>query len=89
MQMNKLHHGQKKAHIMEIQLNGGESVADKVKWVKDHLEKEVAVKQVFAQDEMIDVIGVSTGHGYEGLIILFFFLFFRIFLFSNKNNSLW
>ena len=73
---------------MEIQLNGGESVADKVKWVKDHLEKEVAVKQVFAQDEMIDVIGVSTGHGFEGVLAFsssfwpcsrhYLFLFVRI-----------
>jgi ribosomal protein L3 len=56
---------QKKAHIMEVQLNGG-SVADKVTFAREHFEKEVPVTQVFAQDEMIDVIGVTKGHGFKG-----------------------
>lgn len=50
---------------MEIQLNGG-TVADKVSWVKDHLEKPVPIASVFAQDEMIDCIGVTKGKGYKG-----------------------
>merc|ERR1712013_399835 len=57
---------QKKAHIMEVQLNGG-SIADKVNFARDHFEKEVPVGEVFAQDEMIDVIGVTKGHGYKGV----------------------
>lgn len=59
---------QKKAHIMEIQVNGG-SVSDKVDWAKSQLEKNVSVSQVFAQDEMIDVIGVTKGHGFKGMTI--------------------
>lgn len=58
--------GQKKAHVMEIQLNGG-SIADKVKWAKEHFEKTVDVSSVFEQDEMIDTIGVTKGHGFEGV----------------------
>merc|ERR1712156_878224 len=57
---------QKKAHIMEVQLNGG-SIADKVNFAREHFEKEVPVGEVFAQDEMIDVIGVAKGHGYKGV----------------------
>merc|ERR1712165_640820 len=57
---------QKKAHIMEVQLNGG-SIADKVNFAREHFEKEVPVGEVFAQDEMIDVIGVTKGHGYKGV----------------------
>jgi large subunit ribosomal protein L3e len=64
--MKLLKKRQKKAHIMEIQLNGG-SVADKVKFARDHLEKQVSVNQIFAQDEMIDVIGVTRGHGVKGV----------------------
>jgi len=60
------HLRQKKAHIMEIQLNGGDSAA-KVAWAKEHLEKPVAVKQVFSESEMIDVLGVTKGHGFEGV----------------------
>lgn len=56
---------QKKAHIMEVQLNGG-SISDKVDWAKEHLEQAVPVSAVFYQDEMIDVIGVTRGHGFKG-----------------------
>lgn len=38
--MKLMKHRQKKAHIMEIQLNGG-SIDDKVNWAKEHLEKQV------------------------------------------------
>merc|ERR1712059_27369 len=65
-QMKILRRRQKKAHIMEVQLNGG-SVSDKVNFARDHFEKEVAVGQVFAADEMIDIIGVTKGHGYKGV----------------------
>jgi len=65
-QMKYIKFGQKKSHIMEVQLNGG-SVADKVDWAFSHFEKEVTVKDVFAQDEMIDVIGVTKGKGVEGV----------------------
>jgi large subunit ribosomal protein L3e len=65
-QMKLLKKRQKKAHIMEIQLNGG-SIADKVKFARDHLEKQIDISQVFNQDEMIDVIGVTRGHGVKGV----------------------
>jgi len=65
-QMKLLKKRQKKAHIMEIQLNGG-SIADKVKYARDHLEKQVAINQIFAQDEMIDAIGVTKGRGFKGV----------------------
>merc|ERR1712013_569771 len=65
-QMKLLRSRQKKAHIMEVQLNGG-SIADKVNFAREHFEKEVPVGEVFAQDEMIDVIGVTKGHGYKGV----------------------
>merc|ERR1712107_181328 len=52
-QMKILRRRQKKAHIMEVQLNGG-SVADKVDFARNHFEKEVPVTAVFAADKMID-----------------------------------
>lgn len=63
--MKLLKQRQKKAHIMEIQLNGG-TIADKVAWAREHLEKPIPVNQVFSQDEVIDVIGVTKGKGYKG-----------------------
>lgn len=57
---------QKRAHMMEIQVNGG-SVADKVDFAKSHFEKTVDIKSVFEEEENIDVIGVTKGHGFEGV----------------------
>lgn len=57
---------QKRAHIMEIQVNGG-TISDKVDWAKENLEKNVSIFNVFGQDEMIDVIGITKGHGYKGV----------------------
>jgi large subunit ribosomal protein L3e len=65
-QMKLLHRRQKKAYIMEVQLNGG-SIADKVNFAREHFEKEVHVASVFAQDEVIDIIGVTKGHGFKGV----------------------
>merc|ERR1711934_579046 len=65
-QMKLLHRRQKKAHIMEVQLNGG-SIADKVDFAREHFEKEIPVTAVFAQDECIDIIGVTKGHGFKGV----------------------
>lgn len=66
-QISKVGLGQKKAHIMEVQLNGG-SVADKVDFAFQNFEKPVSIDQVFEQDEMIDVIGVTKGNGVEGVV---------------------
>merc|ERR1711973_528039 len=65
-QMKLLRRRQKKAHIMEVQLNGG-STADKVNWAREHFEKEVPVTDVLAMDECIDIIGVTKGHGFKGV----------------------
>merc|ERR1712232_1180482 len=65
-QIKKMGLHQKKAHVMEIQVNGG-SVQDKIAFAKESLEKEVLIDSVFQKDEMIDVIGVTKGKGYEGV----------------------
>ncbi|KAK1799273.1 hypothetical protein P4O66_007516 [Electrophorus voltai] len=65
-QMHLLPLRQKKAHVMEVQLNGG-TVAEKVDWARERLEKPVPVSSVFCKDEMIDVIGVTKGHGMKGV----------------------
>jgi len=65
-QIRKLKLRQKKAHLVEIQVNGG-SVADKVNFAFDKFEKQVPIDGVFAKDEMIDIIGATKGHGHEGV----------------------
>lgn len=56
----------KKAHVMEVQINGG-SIADKVNFIKGFYEKDLKVDQVFKQNELLDIIGVTTGKGYTGV----------------------
>lgn len=51
---------------MEIQLNGG-TIEDKVKWVKEHLEKTVPISSVFAHGEMVDCVAVTKGKGFKGV----------------------
>merc|ERR1719192_261068 len=58
---------QKKAHMMEIQVNGG-STADKVDFGYKLFEKQVPVDAVFQRDEMIDLVGITKGHGFEGVV---------------------
>merc|ERR1712039_967323 len=66
-QVSKVKIGQKKAHIKEIQVNGG-TTATKVDFVTGLFEQEVKIADVFSQDEMIDVIGATKGKGFNGVV---------------------
>lgn len=57
---------QKKAHLMEIQVNGG-AIADKVDFARNLFEKTIDIDSIFEKDEMIDVIAVTKGHGFQGV----------------------
>jgi large subunit ribosomal protein L3e len=65
-QIKKLNLRQKKAHLLEIQINGG-STADKVDYASSWLEREVTVDNVFEKNECVDVLGVTKGKGFEGV----------------------
>merc|ERR1719231_1957442 len=52
---------------MEIQVNGGATVADKVDYAVSLFEKKIDVSSVFSVNENIDTIGVTKGHGFEGV----------------------
>ena len=66
-QVKLLRIGQKKAHCMEIQINGG-SIADKVEFGLKLFESSIPVDSVFKESEVVDCIGVTRGHGFEGVI---------------------
>jgi len=65
-QIKKIGLRQKKAHLAEIQVNGG-TVEEKVNFAYGLFEKPIAVDTVFEPNEMIDVIGVTKGKGFEGV----------------------
>jgi len=58
---------QRKAHVMEIQVNGG-TVAEKVDYAYSLFEKKVPVNAVFSKNQMIDVMGSTKGKGNQGVI---------------------
>jgi len=57
---------QKKADVVEIQVNGGDNAA-KIAFARGLFEKQVNVNDVFQESEHIDVVGVTKGHGFEGV----------------------
>ena len=62
------HVGKIKAPLVEIQVNGGNDVAEKLTWAESHLEKEVRVSDVFSLGSFLDVMGVTKGKGFQGVI---------------------
>merc|ERR1711939_14923 len=66
-QISKVGLRQKKAHICEVQVNGG-NIAAKVDFGEALFEKPVSVDSVFEQNEMIDAIAITKGKGYEGVV---------------------
>jgi len=65
-QIRKCRLRQKKAHIMEIQVNGG-SVTQKVEFGVSLFERNVPVDSVFHESDCIDIIAVTKGKGFEGV----------------------
>ena len=66
-QLSKVNFRQKKAHLMEIQVNGG-TIAQKVDWSVKKFESEVSIGELFVDNEMIDIIGVTKGKGTQGVV---------------------
>jgi len=72
-QIDKVHSGsnkggrQRKANLMEIQINGG-SIHDKINFGMKYFEKLLPVDKVFAKNELIDIIGLTKGKGFQGVI---------------------
>jgi len=64
-QIRKLNFRQKKAQLMEIQVNGG-TTEQKVEFAVGLFEKPVEIDRVFQQNEMIDIVGITKGKGFEG-----------------------
>jgi len=67
-QIGKLEFRQKKAHLTEIQINGGKDIAEKVDWGFNLFERKIPIDTVFSQNDMIDTAAVTKGHGFEGVV---------------------
>ena len=67
-QLSKTGLSQKKAHLMEIQVNGGKGIKEKVDFAVSLFEQPIDVSSVFNESECIDVIATTKGKGYSGVI---------------------
>jgi len=65
-QIRKLGLRQKKAQLMEIQVNGG-SIADKIKTGRALFEKTITVDSIFSMNEVIDTCSTTRGRGTQGV----------------------
>ncbi|ELQ75998.1 60S ribosomal protein L3 [Trachipleistophora hominis] len=57
----------KKAHVLEVQVNGG-SVADKVQYALSVLNTDISIGEVFNEQELISICGVTKGKGFTGVV---------------------
>jgi len=65
-QMKLLPLKQKKAHLLELQVNGGD-IAEKVDFARGLFEKTIPISSFTANDQNIDCIGVTKGKGRKGV----------------------
>jgi len=57
-----------KPDIMEIKVSGGKSIKEQFNYVKELLGKEMRVRDILKEGSMIDVIAVTKGKGFQGVV---------------------
>ncbi len=58
----------KKPDIIEIKIGGGSSISERLEYAESILGKEVSVREVFREGQFVDVIAVTKGKGFQGVI---------------------
>ena len=56
--------GKKKPELFELALGG--SKEDKIKWVNEHLDKEINVEDVLTEGQLVDIHAITKGKGLAG-----------------------
>ena len=64
--------GKKKPEVFEIELTGN-NIQEKFNYSKEILGKEIALKDIFKEGEYIDVIAITKGKGFAGVMKRFNF----------------
>ena len=59
--------GRKKPEIIELGI-GGKSLNEKLEFLKGILDKEIKINEVFKNNQLIDVHGITKGKGFQGTI---------------------
>lgn len=58
--------GKKKPEIVEIALTG--PVEEQLKYASSKLGKEISVKEIFSENEFVDIKAVTKGRGFSGVV---------------------
>mmetsp|Transcript_12320 Transcript_12320/g.25342 ORF Transcript_12320/g.25342 Transcript_12320/m.25342 type:complete len:385 (+) Transcript_12320:179-1333(+) len=58
---------QKKANVLEVQVNGG-TTNEKISFCLNLFKKKVSINQIFRPNELVDIVGITKGKGFEGVI---------------------
>jgi len=53
--------------IMEIHI-GGNSVKEKIDYIKEHIDKKIPITEVLGEGQLVDVHAVSKGKGFQGAV---------------------
>ncbi|PIN78301.1 50S ribosomal protein L3 [Candidatus Woesearchaeota archaeon CG10_big_fil_rev_8_21_14_0_10_34_8] len=56
--------GKKKPEIYELGLGGNNS--EKLNYIKEHLNKEIRVSEIFKPGQLVDTLAVTKGKGFQG-----------------------
>ena len=60
--------GKKKPEILEIRIGGGKEFQQRLDYARNIIGGIVGAKEVFREGQFIDVIGVTKGKGFQGVI---------------------
>ncbi|KAJ6248949.1 60S ribosomal protein L3 [Anaeramoeba flamelloides] len=67
-QTNLIPFKQKKAHLIELQINGGSNIKEKIDFALSKFEQKINVTDVFQTNQVLDTMSISTGKGFKGVI---------------------
>lgn len=66
-EIKKIGFRKRKSKILEIQINGGKP-EQKLAYIEKMLGKKITIDQIFSENELIDIIGISKGKGFQGVV---------------------
>ncbi len=58
----------KKPDVLEIKIGGGSSIEERLKYAIGLLGGTISIRDVFREGQLVDVIGVTKGKGFAGVI---------------------
>ena len=59
--------GKKKPEILEVKIHG-KNIDEKIEYAKTILGSYLTPRDVFVEGQLVDIIGVTKGHGWQGVI---------------------